>query len=120
MIAADSFTNEPEPASQRLRKMDEIKAEFAARNEQWENKVDSSKLNEEEVEIRARHAEACKEFKLSYSDPRSKAKVMTRWRHFLRGSCCGSACRHCVYQHEKVQQDIRVNRTFNSAFWKNK
>ena len=42
---------------------------------------------------------------------------MTRLRHHLKGSCCGSACRHCVYNHEAVPYELRGARRFNSAFW---
>ena len=42
---------------------------------------------------------------------------MTRLRHHLKGSCCGSACRHCVYNHEAVPFELRGARRFNSAFW---
>ncbi|MBT8115504.1 MAG: hypothetical protein KJP04_08990 [Arenicella sp.] len=28
--------------------------------------------------------------------------VFTRAYHLARGSCCGSACRHCPYDHQNV------------------
>jgi len=28
--------------------------------------------------------------------------VFTEWFHLKRGSCCGSACRHCPYNHANV------------------
>ena len=104
----------------RVENIQEIQSKFDVLNEKLESEVDFSCLNYEEREIHRRHADACKEHKLSYMDPSLQVKVMTRWRHYLRGSCCGSACRHCVYEHEKVPEDKRVNRTFNSAFWKDK
>jgi Family of unknown function (DUF5522) len=54
---------------------------------------------------------------LSYEDPFTGLKVMTRWRHFSKGSCCGKACRHCVYEHREVPEQRKAERMFNSAFW---
>ena len=42
---------------------------------------------------------------------------MTRLRHHLKGSCCGSACRHCVYNHEAVPSELTGAKRFNTAFW---
>lgn len=28
--------------------------------------------------------------------------VFTAWYHLKRGECCGSACRHCPYDHKNV------------------
>jgi len=30
--------------------------------------------------------------------------VFTETYHLKRGYCCGSACRHCPYEHENVKQ----------------
>lgn len=51
-------------------------------------------LTEEEKAIHHKHNEAIKNGHFSYNDPISNEKIITRWRHFLRGSCCGKACRH--------------------------
>jgi hypothetical protein len=40
-----------------------------------------------------------------------------RWRHYSKGSCCGKACRHCVWDHEKVSDERKAERIYNSAFW---
>ena len=40
-----------------------------------------------------------------------------RWRHYSKGSCCGKACRHCVWDHEKVPEERKAERIYNSAFW---
>lgn len=37
--------------------------------------------------------------------------VLTERYHFRRGICCGSGCRHCPYQHEKVAEAIRPTLT---------
>ena len=55
----------------------------------------------------------------TYDDPDTGLKVITRLRHHLKGSCCGNACRHCVYNHEGVPEERVKERVFNSAFWKN-
>ena len=44
-------------------------------------------------------------------------QVMTRLRHHLKGTCCGSACRHCVYNHEAIPYELRGAKRFNTAFW---
>ena len=44
-------------------------------------------------------------------------QVMTRLRHHLKGTCCGSACRHCVYDHEAIPYELRGAKRFNTAFW---
>jgi hypothetical protein len=38
----------------------------------------------------------------SYVDPATGLLVMTEIAHVRRGSCCGSACRHCPYGHVNV------------------
>ncbi len=38
----------------------------------------------------------------AYIDPDSGFRVFTRIAHERRGYCCGSACRHCPYDHEQV------------------
>ena len=40
------------------------------------------------------HEAAVKNLHFTYDDPSTNLKVITRYRHFLKGSCCGSACRH--------------------------
>ncbi|HHO51142.1 MAG TPA: hypothetical protein ENK18_09800 [Deltaproteobacteria bacterium] len=38
----------------------------------------------------------------SYIDPETGYRVFTEHAHLTRGSCCGSGCRHCPYDHEAV------------------
>ncbi|MEY3014596.1 MAG: hypothetical protein RIT45_3331 [Pseudomonadota bacterium] len=38
----------------------------------------------------------------TYLDPRTGFSVMTELVHRKRGFCCGSACRHCPYDWERV------------------
>ncbi len=37
-----------------------------------------------------------------YIDPETGYKVFTELAHKQRGYCCGSACRHCPFNHEAV------------------
>lgn len=50
----------------------------------------------------ALHAAACSRGDLSYADPETGYRVMTRLAHTQRGRCCGSGCRHCPYAHAAV------------------
>ena len=81
---------------------------------------DESARRQEVEEVVARHAEAADAFATSYEDPRTGLRVLTTWAHFLRGRCCGSACRHCVYGHEAVPEEKRGEKRFNSAYWEHK
>ena len=100
------------PSQQQLR--DTFLREEADR----EAAVDPGRLTADEQLIRQCHAEAVARFHFTYDDPLTGLRVMTRYRHFLRGSCCGNACRHCIYQHENVgDAEIKSKRIFNTAFW---
>ena len=101
----------------------EVKAKreaYFAFEKGWETKVDYNLLNAKEKLIHLKHKEAIEGLHWTYIDPDTGLKVITRFRHYLKGTCCGNACRHCVYDHEAVPEEIKVNRTFNSAFWINK
>lgn len=50
----------------------------------------------------ALHEAACARAQSSYRDPDTGYTVFTRVGHLARGKCCGSACRHCPYDHEAV------------------
>jgi diphthamide synthase (EF-2-diphthine--ammonia ligase) len=43
------------------------------------------------------HEEAVRQGRLTYVDPESGYRVFTEEFHLRRGSCCGSACRHCPF-----------------------
>jgi hypothetical protein len=43
----------------------------------------------------------------TYRDPATGYSVMTELAHRDRGSCCGSGCRHCPWDHEAVDADVR-------------
>ncbi len=32
--------------------------------------------------------------------------VFSEWSHLKRGTCCGSACRHCPYDHVNVKRKL--------------
>lgn len=48
------------------------------------------------------HQEACKNQELFYTDPDTGLLVQTEFAHQQRGSCCGSGCRHCPFDHVAV------------------
>ncbi|GFR62666.1 chromosome 1 open reading frame 53 [Elysia marginata] len=51
-----------------------------------------------------------------YKDPVTGYDVLTRLAHLRRGNCCGNACRHCPFGHQKVPESVPKKR-FNSAFY---
>ena len=56
-------------------------------------------------------------FHWTYIDPKTGLKAVTRFRHYCKKRCCGSACRHCIYKHENVDEDKKKHIRFNSAFF---
>ncbi|XP_047739405.1 uncharacterized protein LOC108666082 isoform X2 [Hyalella azteca] len=94
-----------------------LRAEFLLLEAHFNAQLERSKLSEAEWEIHCAHAEAIKKRHFTYDDPVTHHKVMTRLCHFLRGKCCGNACRHCVYQHENVAKTHPQRMAFNSSFW---
>jgi len=92
--------------------------EFIEAERERQSKVDFSRLSPKEAELHQLHKEAVEALKFTYEDPYLGLKVVTTYRHTLKGTCCGQACRHCVYQHEAVFESRRVERTFNSSFWR--
>ncbi|MBX2803715.1 MAG: hypothetical protein KTR31_38920 [Myxococcales bacterium] len=57
-----------------------------------------------DVAWRRAHERAVAEGRSFYIDPASGYRVFTELAHLERGTCCGSACRHCPYDHEAVPQ----------------
>lgn len=53
------------------------------------------------------HAEAVESGDNFYEDPETKLMVMTELVHRSRGSCCGKACRHCPFMHDRVSLRAR-------------
>jgi hypothetical protein len=56
----------------------------------------------------ALHDAAVERGKRHYIDPETGYMVFTELQHLDRGNCCGSACRHCPYEHENVPKDRRT------------
>ncbi|MEM6927866.1 MAG: DUF5522 domain-containing protein [Myxococcota bacterium] len=48
------------------------------------------------------HARALAQGATTYVDPATGYRVFTEIAHRKRGSCCGSACRHCPFDHANV------------------
>lgn len=90
---------------------------YVAFEANFENQVDYSQLNSKEKAIHALHKEAVEQLKWTYIDPESGFKVNTRFRKYLLEKCCGSGCRHCIYDHEAVPVDQKELKRFNTAFW---
>ena len=93
-----------------------------------------------QVEVVEAHQRAVTSGHFTYDDPATGLRVMTRLRHHLKvppptfppptppphhlnphhhlkGSCCGSACRHCVYSHSNVPAEVAATRRWNGAYW---
>jgi hypothetical protein len=56
-----------------------------------------------EPNFRTLHEEACARGEKTYLDPETGFVVFTSLAHLQRGKCCGSACRHCPYDHANVR-----------------
>lgn len=54
--------------------------------------------------IEEAHLAACNAKRETYSDPYTGYSVFTEFAHLKRGTCCGSACRHCPYGHVNVKK----------------
>lgn len=67
---------------------------FLEAERDWDALVQWVILSDEEKEIVKTHKEAVMNGHFTYVDPKTKYKVMTRLKHYLRGTCCGNACRH--------------------------
>ncbi|MBS1537836.1 MAG: hypothetical protein JST20_08825 [Bacteroidetes bacterium] len=58
---------------------------------------------EQKKEINLLHERTCARNETEYRDPMTGYIVFTRIKHLQRGSCCGSGCRHCPYEHINVK-----------------
>lgn len=81
---------------------------FLEAEKDWDDLVQWVILSEEEKKIVKAHKQAVLNGQLTYEDPKTKYKVMTRLKHYLRGTCCGNACRH-------VSSCFRVVNSSNST-----
>ena len=57
------------------------------------------------MDIDAIHAAACVAGERSYRDPMTGFQVFTSLGLEARGTCCGSRCRHCPFDHVNVPED---------------
>lgn len=62
------------------------------------------------------HEEACERGETIYNDPETGYVVFTRLGLLARGGCCGSGCRHCPFDHEKVPLERRARRIQRAAW----
>lgn len=84
--------------SQQMSKLSEeqkkTRLRFLEAEKEWDAKIVWASLTKEEIDIVKAHKKAVMNGHFTYDDTKLGRKVMTRLRHFLRGSCCGNACRH--------------------------
>ena len=80
----------PKPQNEKQQKLRE---EFFLREVEHERRVDYNLLSSQEKLIHGTHNEAVRRYHFTYDDPETGLKVITRLRHFLKGICCGNACR---------------------------
>lgn len=104
-------------AIRRHDRSEKLKVEFDEQEKKLAAAFDRTRLSADDWLVHAAHAEALSSRHFTYDDPATGNRVMTRLCHFLRGRCCGNACRHCVYNHENVPESVRQRRVFNSSFW---
>lgn len=95
----------------------EKRQKFWEMEKEMESKVVYDQLTEEERVIHEAHAAAVRRGHFTYDDPATGDRIKTRLRHFLKGRCCGKACRHCIFDHEKVPDAKKKTSRFNSSFW---
>lgn len=75
-------------------KQRETRKKFLEAEAVWDSKIMWDSLNQDEIDVVKAHKKAVLSGHFTYDDSKLQKKVMTRLRHFLRGSCCGNACRH--------------------------
>ena len=54
------------------------------------------------VDIEELHRCAVERGEHTYIDPATGYQVFTQLAALDRGRCCGSGCRHCPYEHDRV------------------
>ncbi|XP_055000811.1 uncharacterized protein C1orf53 homolog isoform X2 [Sorex araneus] len=95
---------------------DDSEPRSPGRPEGTETRPASQELTAAEQRIVELHAAACAAGQLNYMDPATGYLVFTQLAHLQRGSCCGSACRHCPYGQVNVK-DPSKKKQFNSYFY---
>ena len=61
------------------------------------------------------HEDACARGDFTYLDPDTGFVVFTRLGLLDRGRCCGAACRHSPFGHERVRLEARSQRIQQAA-----
>lgn len=88
-ISSGNFLSNDESSKRK-----KLRAEFSSLEADLEKNFEMHRLSEEDLSIHIAHKNAIDKGHFTYDDPYTQNRVMTRLRHFLRGSCCGNACRH--------------------------
>ena len=60
------------------------------------------------ADIEEAHTCAVRNGELQYTDPVTGYSVFSQLASSRRGYCCGSGCRHCVYNHENVKPERKA------------
>jgi hypothetical protein len=63
---------------------------------------------QEIADIEEAHTCAVRSGQLQYVDPKTGYQVFSQLASSRRGYCCGSGCRHCVYNHENVKPERKA------------
>ena len=116
MSSSETISVPPVPRP-RTERQAQLRAEFLSREAEWERGVNQSNLSAREKLIHSTHNQAVQNLHFTYDDPETGLKVLTRLRHFLKGTCCGNACRHCIYSHQNVDPKLAKRKMFNTSFW---
>lgn len=90
------FTQQMPKLSEKQR---EARLKFLEAEAKWDAQIVWGNLTGNDIKIVETHKKAVLNGHFTYDDCKLGKKVMTRLRHFLRGSCCGSACRHVCDNH---------------------
>jgi hypothetical protein len=84
----------------------ELRRKFWENEAKWSAGVDLTVLCPLEKKVHFAHEEAVSKGHFTYKDPITEYRVMTRLRHFVRGKCCGNACRHVSNSNRKSGRKI--------------
>lgn len=74
-------------------------------------------LTSQERAIYLAHLRAIEERRLTYKCPITGSTVMTISQLLVNKKCCGSACRHCPYEHENVPADKKGEKIWNGVYY---
>jgi hypothetical protein len=75
-------------------------------------------MTKAEKTIYIAHVKAVEARKLEYVDPHDKKSVhKTVSFHLHQRKCCGEGCRHCPYELEACDPEIKQHLVYNGAYY---